>query len=128
MEARPTMIADLYQEEIYQIKDRVLIVLAVSWDSLSQDDKVLLSKILGAIRLSLDGVQIISQQSLDFQYISNLAPKWVIQFSNEATDDIPYYVATTIEGVSLIKSHTLGDLDDARKKSLWMALKGLIQA
>lgn len=127
MEARPTVIADLYKDEIYQIKDRVLIILTVSWDTLSNDDKVLLSKILGAIRLSLDGVQIVSQQNPDIHAVKKLEPKWVIQFSSETTDDIPYYIVTPVEGLSLIKSHALGDLDDARKKSLWMALKGLLQ-
>jgi hypothetical protein len=75
----------------------------------------------------LDGVQIVSQQNPDIHAVKKLAPKWVIQFSNETTDEIPYYAVTSVEGLSLIKSHGLSDLDDARKKSLWMALKGLLQ-
>ncbi len=125
MTAHTPIVSDLYPEEIYQIKDRVLIVLTTSWESVSEEDKTLLAKILGAIRLSLDGVQIISQQKPDFQAIKMLSPKWVIRFSNDYPKD--YYKAESIEGSIIVNSHLLSDLDDARKKSLWMALKGFLQ-
>lgn len=127
MAVRQPQVTDLYQEEIYKIKDQVLIVLSSPWQSISQEEKTLLSKILGAIKLSLDSVQIISKKNLDFKFIKNYAPKWVLQFSNDSDSEFPYYIVTSIEGVSIIKSHVLADLDDARKKSLWMALKGLFQ-
>lgn len=128
MNSRQPMAIDLYTEEIYQIKDRVLIVLSGSWDSISEDDKTLLAKILGAVKLSIDGVQIITQKKLDLSAIHQFTPKWVIQFSSDEPDNSSYYEVEMQKGFSLIKSHALSDLNDARKKSLWQALKSLLTA
>ncbi len=127
MTFRSPVVSDLYPEEIYKIKDRVLIMLAEPWDSISATDKTLLTKILGAVKLSIEGVQIITQSDGDLSVINQMEPKWVIQFINEESGNIPFYQVTTQEGYSIIKSHSLCDLDDSRKKSLWAALKGLVQ-
>ena len=127
MPLRPPVRADLYQEEMYVIKNRVLVLLDDSWESLTAAEKTLLSKILGAVNLSLDGVQVVSFPTEPLKSIQPLSPKWVIQFTGEKTDSLPFYEVTTQQGYSIIKSHRLSDLDDARKKSLWKALKGIIQ-
>jgi hypothetical protein len=75
----------------------------------------------------MEGVQIITQSGSDLSALNQLAPKWVIQFTNDESGETPYYQEVTREGYSIIKSHKLSDLDDLRKKSLWTALKGLIQ-
>lgn len=126
MDSRSPIVADLFQEELYEIKDRVLIVLPEPWESVSTEDKTLLSKILGAVKLHIDGVQIINQPSLTQAVLETLSPKWAIRFSNDASDSLPYYSATAVGGCKVIKSHPLAELDDARKKNLWMALKGLL--
>ncbi len=126
MDPRSPIVADLFQEEIYEIKDRVLIVLAEPWESVSPEDKLLLSKILGAVKLHMDGVQIINQPSFTPEALKTLSPKWAIRFSSDASDSLPYYEATAVDECKVIKSHPLAELDDARKKNLWMALKGLL--
>lgn len=126
MDSRSPIVADLFQEELYEIKDRVLVVLAEPWESVSTEDKTLLSKILGAVKLHIDGVQIIHPPSFTPEVLKTLSPKWAIRFSNDATDNLPYYETTAVGECKVIKSHPLAELDDARKKNLWMALKGLL--
>ena len=88
----------------------------------------MLSKILGAVKLSIDGVQIITQKKLDPSALQQFTPKWVIQFSSNEPNDSNYYKVELQNDFLLIKSHALSDLDDTRKKNLWQALKSLFKA
>ena len=52
---------NLYSEELYSLPPKVLIVISKPWSEIQEDEKTLLGKILGAVKLSLSSVQIINR-------------------------------------------------------------------
>ena len=52
------MLRNLYQEELYRIPGKVIVVISRPWEEITYEDRTLLSKILGSVKLSLASVQI----------------------------------------------------------------------
>ena len=113
----------LYSEEIYRINSKAVVVLDKEWPSVSEEEKALLNKILGSVKLSLTTVHIISRSSLSLKSLQFLSPSKVLVFGAEMQEDLKPYENITIHGTAVIKADPLAQLDDARKKSLWLALK-----
>lgn len=118
----------IYTEELYRLPKRVIVVLPVEWKMLPEDHTTLLRKILNSVRLSLESVQIICQKEITLASLEVFKPTVIISFGSPITPSIALYQAEMIQGVTLIQSDTLSDLDDARKKNLWLALKTLVKA
>lgn len=118
-----TIAQSLYPEELYRIPGKVVIVLSKPWDEISPDEKTQLSKILTALKLTLASVQVVQCQSIEA--LLPLSPSKVIAFGTLLKPDARYYESTTYEGISLIHADSLNQLDDAKKKTLWLALKGM---
>ena len=113
----------IFAEQIFSIESPPTIVLNQSWEKIGNDERILLSKILGAIRQSLDSVTIKHQETLDLSGWSK-RPERVIYFGN-SIKGLTQYEVIEADGVSIVTSESLKDLqqkDDAKKK-LWQALK-----
>jgi hypothetical protein len=112
----------LYQETLYHIPPRVAVVVNKPWDAYSADDKALLSKILASVKLNLAMVQVISLPALSLSSLRAYNPAKVIIFGSQA-DDIKSYEAVQAQGFTVLRADDLPQLDDVKKKNLWLALK-----
>lgn len=113
----------LYQEDIYGIKDPIIIVLDKPWEKTTEEEKTLLNKILGSIKLTLDHVSIIHQLNVKVGDLNIYQPCRVIAFGVKLSDAHPAYQYHVSPGVSFIQVDSLGTLTDVMKKNLWAALK-----
>lgn len=116
---------ELYQEEIYAMPAKTMVLLSRSWHETDNKAKSLLENICNAVKLTLSSVQIISTHSLNSQMIEALNPERIIIFDPKVDSSIPLYEITTFHGVPAITSDTLEDLekDGAKKKLLWKTLQ-----
>lgn len=115
----------LYIEELYQLAPKTSVVIATAWNKITEEERQLLSKILGSVKLSLESVRIIEQEHFNLsKWIEK--PKRVISFS-PAPDGLAKYEVIEADGTSLVLSNSLGELitDDACRRKLWLALKQL---
>jgi hypothetical protein len=114
-----------YQEEIFQIKPKPVVVINVVWDKLGDKERELLSKIISALKISIDSITIISQPTLDLASFTGKTHK-VIYFG-DLPIGISRYEVLESGGLSFVCSETLTQLIDseASRKQLWVALKRL---
>lgn len=112
----------LYSEELYLSTQDVTVVLAKPWDNYSREDKTLLSKILGSVKLNTASVRIVSQPTLALGSLSKYSPSKVIIFGSHSSN-LKTYETTSAQGFTVLMADDLPQLDDAKKKSLWLALK-----
>jgi hypothetical protein len=114
----------LFQEELYLVPEKTLVILARNWEDYTAEHKLLLSKILSSVRLSASSVQVIVQSTLSLDLIASYKPSKVLVFGS-ATTGINLYEPCQIEGFALIKADDLLHLDDSKKKNLWTGLKNM---
>jgi hypothetical protein len=113
----------LFQEDLYQLPSSPLtVVLFRGWDDYTPEEKSLLAKILGAVKLSLASVQLLTKKELSATELSVMASSKILVFGS-ALNDIKPYEHVQAQGLSIIKADDLSALDDAKKKSLWLALR-----
>lgn len=122
-------IEQLYQEELYKVVPKVLVIIPTTWDNVSEEDQQLLSKILVFIKQSLSSVQILTLQEGD---VSNLiyGPKRIIAFGSRISfsgKTIHSYKVFTDNQISILKVDTFSELDPAKKKILQNALKEMFK-
>src|SRR6478609_1797418 len=113
----------LYPEGLFDIALPPTVILDQPWQTITSTEKILLEKILAALRQSLSSVTIHYQDSLDLS-IWTVKPKRVIYFG-KPVKGIPLYEVVEANEVSIVASESLKNLstnDDSRKK-LWQALK-----
>jgi len=113
----------LYQEELYAHRSKVLVILSHEWNDVSDENQVLLKKILGSVKLDLAAVQIIARQDFDLRELSAFSPHQIIAFGSTLRGSPTQYQPFTQGGILVIQADSLQNLDDAKKKSLWMGLK-----
>lgn len=111
-----------YPEELYLIQPRVTVVIPVPWTEVKEAEKTLLSKILGAVKQSLDSVIIRQQPHLDLSVWAE-KPERVLCFS--PAEGLPKFEVLPAQGISVIVSLPLPELltNDEAKKKLWAGLK-----
>lgn len=102
---------------------RVLIVLGQAWEVLTEADRTLLTKILGSVKLTPASVQIMVRPTFAIQDIEALGSPRVIAFGATCVDAARKYEHVKVGPVSVIVADDLARLDDASKKSLWLALR-----
>jgi hypothetical protein len=112
--------SNLFHETLYQTPSPVMVIMKRNWDTYSPDEKNLLAKILASVKLDMASVQIISQAVFSLPSIST--PATVIIFGS-TTEEIKAYETVQAQGLSVLKADDLSELDDSKKKSLWLALK-----
>lgn len=121
--SQTSVIESLYQEDLYQIPSRVLIILSRSWEEHTEDERTVLSKMLAAVKLSLSSVQIMVQKDFSVDDLAPLAPTKVLAFGASLKSSDKLYEHLTVGGVSVIVADAINNLDDLKKKNLWIALK-----
>ena len=123
MDVNPILFDSLFPEGLFAISPSPIIILDQPWETITASEKILLEKILTAIKQTLNTVSIKYQASLDLSAWAQ-KPSQVIYFGMPVKG-IPLYETITPNGVRMIASENLKDLssnEDARKK-LWQALK-----
>lgn len=118
----------IYNEELYQLPSRAIVLIPVPWTETTEGERALLAKILSAARLSLQGVQILHDKNADIEKLKVFNPAVVISFGVAITPATDLYQPKSLEGITIIRSDQLNALDDVKKKELWGALKTLISA
>jgi DNA polymerase III psi subunit len=115
----------VFQEEIYAVRVKPLVVIQESWNTLGPKEKELLSKIIGALKLPIEAIQIISRPDLDIESFKGKVEKIIYFGSND--HGYTNYEPITLSGVSFICSDSLSELlpNEATKKQLWLAMKKL---
>lgn len=113
----------IFSEQLFAVTTPPTIVINQPWEKIGIDERNLLAKILGAIRLSLDSVTIKYQSNLDLSAWSQ-KPNHLIYFG-EPVKGLQQYEVVEANGVSIVISESLKDLlqNDASRKKLWQALK-----
>src|SRR5688572_8795224 len=109
---------NLYTEELYAIKPKVLIIIVSPWSSLQDDEINLLSKILNAVKLSLSSVQIVTRSTFSIEDFKTFQPSHIISFGAALKNHESLYQAFDIGDTSVVLADELRNLDDARKKNL----------
>lgn len=117
----------LYHEDLYKLTDSILILVDKPWEQLRDEDKTLLSKILGSVKLSLDKVQVLHRSTISLDELIHFQPSKIISFGVTLQENTELYTVINQQGLSFINSEALMSLTDASKKSLWGALKQLFQ-
>jgi hypothetical protein len=122
-------IEQLYQEELYNVGPKVLVIIPTPWEIVSEEDQLLLSKILVFIKQSLSSVQIITLRDVD---VSNLIyrPIRILSFGSRirfSGETLQSYKLFKSDHVNVLQVDTLGELDAAKKKILQNALKDMFQ-
>lgn len=114
----------LYQEDLYQIPGKVTVILRRPWSSYSPEHQTLLSKILASVKLSLSSVQVLTADTFNMDALDHRASRILI-FGSIADASIIPYQANQAQGFTIIRADDLPELDDQKKKSLWIALKSM---
>lgn len=113
----------LFQEELYILPSPLLIVLSKPWVELTTEELNTLTRMLNAVKLSLASVQIVIRKDFTLEEFSAYLPERILAFGSSLKGSSALYENLSIGGISVIISESLSQLDDAKKKSLWMALK-----
>jgi hypothetical protein len=113
----------LYQEELYQFRSPLVVVLARAWESYSTDEQQLLKKILTSIKVDMNAVQLITAPALDLNSLHTYGAGKVLVFGSEISESLGKYQQTSAQGFTVIHADDLSALDDQKKKNLWIALR-----
>jgi hypothetical protein len=113
----------LYQEDLYTVPASVIVVVPRPWHNILDSEKALLAKILGSVRVSIESVTIVYQESVSMQSLKVLKAQKILVFGSSVSGGINSYEHVKLDGVSVIRADDFSALDDGKKKSLWLALK-----
>jgi len=114
-----------YQEEIFQIRQRPVVVINEAWDQLGEKERELLTKIITALKISIDSITIVSQPMLDIPSFTGKTHR-LIYFGSLPSGIAPYENLES-SGISFICSLSLTQLIDneVARKQLWLGLRKL---
>ena len=112
-----------YQEEIYKIHPKVLIVIPRSWAEITEEEKALLNKILGSVKQSLAKVDIVTIKTFSPDELTAYGASRIISFGSTLKNSLKFYENLTIDQIQIIVAEDFPLLDDGKKKSLWLALR-----
>lgn len=118
-----TAIENIFQEELYRIPVPVVIIIPRPWHKILEDEKTLLAKILASVKLNIGSVAIMVREEVSPETIRNSNSEKLLVFGSKFLPDIKAYESVEIEGISVIRADDLGQLDEGRKKQLWVGLK-----
>lgn len=149
MDLNPIAIKFLFEESLFYFNDDVFIqtnnqeyygknksnIILLSSNKFLKDDFELLSKILAALKLSLDDVALLDNKAfLNMDFIKDLNPKKIILFGiNPFEIGLKDIVSNTYEIVELDKIRLMQaerfsfyHTDASKKKALWFSLQKLL--
>ena len=78
---------------------------------------------LNAVKLNLASVQVIVRADFSVEELTAYAPTRILAFGSTLRSSSTLYESLSVGDTSVIISEPLDKLDDAKKKSLWGALK-----
>jgi hypothetical protein len=113
----------LYNEELYAFASPVVVVVSQPWSEISAEHKSVLAKMLVAVKLSLEKVQIVTRQEFSLEELAPFQSGKVLAFGTNLKSPVALYQNISQNGTSLIIADSLDQLDDTRKKNLWLALR-----
>ena len=113
----------LFQEDLYNFTTPVIVVLSKTWESYSNEEQLLLNKILTSVKVDVNAVRIIAQPVLDLAALQIYSPGKVLIFGSATTEDIGLYQSASAQGFIVIRADDLSLLDDPKKKNLWIGLR-----
>lgn len=122
-----TLAKHTFQEDLYQLPPRVLVLIPCSWETVSDSEQQLLARILSSVKLSLAAVQIITAKSFSVTDASVHQTKTVLSFGVPCNGLNRPYEVVTMEDIEVVYADAISELDDARKKNLWGALRQLFK-
>ena len=93
------------------------------WNDVTEDERTVLSKMLVAVKQSLASVQVVSAKEVVLSELGPFNPSKVLVFGATLKGQSKLYESISVEGIPTIIADPLEKLDDAKKKSLWAALK-----
>jgi hypothetical protein len=114
---------NLYSEELYNIPPKVLVVISKPWSEIQEDEKTLLGKILGSVKFSLSSVQIINRLEFGLDDFNAYAPACIIAFGATLKNSTKMYEKIEADRTAIVVADELRQLDDLRKRNLWLTLK-----
>lgn len=119
----PEEAEQIFKEELYNLPARVIVLIPVPWQQLSEDQIVQLRKILEYVKLNLDGVQLLHHDVVEIERLMVYNPSLILSFGTKLIPDDTSDGLQTIHATSIIRTGILGSLDDAQKRSLMSSLK-----
>jgi hypothetical protein len=114
---------NLYTEELYNLPPKVLIVISKPWSQIQEEEKTLLGKILSAVKLSLSSVQIINRAEFVVADFESFRPNCIVTFGAILKNSNKMYEKIMNEQTAIVVADELHQLDDLRKRNLWLTLK-----
>ena len=118
-----SVLNSLYPEELYAIPSPVFVIVNKPWADITENERMVLTRMLVAVKLSLASVQILTKKEFTIQVLVAFAPGKVLAFGATLPSAPKLYEHQVIDGTSLIVSESLDHLDDVKKKNLWLALR-----
>jgi hypothetical protein len=118
-----SLFSHLYQEDLYRFTNPVIVVLSRAWDSHGSEEKILLNKILTSVKVDINAVRFIVQPRTSLSALSVYGPARVLIFGAELEEALTSYEAVAAQGFIAIRADDLSQLDDQKKKNLWLALR-----
>ena len=112
-----------FEEELYRIPLPVTVVLGKPWHAVTQDEQLLLTKILGAVKQSLNAVTILH---VDNPVIGDFPDgSRTLSFGPTLSPTVAPYTIHRAGNSVFIQADPLSVLepDAAKKKELWTAMK-----
>jgi hypothetical protein len=119
---------NLYQEELYNIRGKVLVLIRKPWADIQEDERTLLGKILSSVKLSLSSVQVINRAEFDAVDFTAYRPACIIAFGSTLKNSNQTYEKIVRNDVAIVVADELDQLDDIRKRNLWLTLKQLFHS
>lgn len=118
-----------FEEDVYSLHSKVLICVPTPWSMIKSNEKELLINILKAIKLTLDGVVLISEREIKLETIKIYNPFAVISFDCPIVGSLKTQEATVLNGMHLIQSQSLHDLieNKGEREKLWASLQQIFQ-
>lgn len=118
----------VFQEEVYFIKPKLVIVIENPWQSLNEPEIELLKKIIGALKISLESIQLVSQSHLKISSFEKRTNKLIYFGANAG--DFANYQTHTFSDITFICSEALSQLliNEVARKQLWAGLKNMFLA
>lgn len=112
-----------YQEEIFQIKTKPCVVINEPWEKLGEKERELLTKIISALKISIDSITIVSQPILDLPLFKGKTSK--LMYFGDLPAGIARYEVLESGDLSFICSERISQLldNEASRKQLWIGLK-----
>ncbi len=115
----------IFQEDIFQIKPKPIVVINEEWGKLGDKERELLSKIIAALKISLDGIIVLSRPQLDIPAYVGQTNQLI--YFGELPAGVSQYEVLQSGDLSFICSASLSQLldNEPARKQLWQGLRKL---